>query len=57
MKNFTYFNNQSRTSTARMRHAFSDTSGHKTFLKEKQTWLANIKSKGFIIIESVLCER
>lgn len=43
---FNAFNSRIYSSSAVMRHAMSETSGHKEFLSEKLKWFKNIKSKG-----------
>lgn len=52
---FNAFNSSTLTSTARMKHAFSDKSGHKEFLSEKLEWLEKIKSKGMFHLSSAHC--
>ena len=43
---FNCFNSKTLSSTAKMRHAFSETSGHKDQLKELKSWIQRIKTKG-----------
>ena len=43
---FNCFNSRTPTSTAAMRHAMSETSGHKEFLKSSLDWLQTLSSKG-----------
>ena len=50
---FNVFNSNSLHSTAKMRHAFNDTSGHREFLQEMLDWLKSLKYKGIYHLQFV----
>ena len=43
---FNCFNSSTKSSTAKMRHALTETSGHIVFLKECSQWTSTVKSQG-----------
>ena len=48
---FNIFNSDSLYSPAKLRHAFSETSGHKDFLKKMLDWLPQLKYKGYLMLQ------